>query len=98
MFERDLFALLRAALLPLARIADDRLDAIALCGVDREVDGLLSLPLRARDLVAGVTASTSFRPVGDLPALMPNLETRLKHVVAAVRRRCQASQGRQIAH
>ncbi len=38
------------------------------------------------DLVGGVTASTSFRPVEELHVLMPMLEARLKHIVAKLRR------------
>ncbi|MCA9520767.1 MAG: hypothetical protein KC609_07335, partial [Myxococcales bacterium] len=52
----------------------------------RALDGEVKFSAAGDDLVSGITFSSSFRPVRDLEQLMPMLETRLKHVVAKLRR------------
>ena len=52
----------------------------------RVFTGEIKFSAAGDDLVAGVTASDSFRPMEDLEQLMPMLERRLKHTVAKLRR------------
>ena len=52
----------------------------------RAFTGEIKFSAAGDDLVAGVTASDSFRPVNDLKVLLPMLERRLKHIVSSLRR------------
>jgi len=52
----------------------------------RVLEGEFKFSAAGDDLVAGVTASGSFRPIAELETVMPMLARRLKHVVARLRR------------
>ncbi|MCA9672714.1 MAG: hypothetical protein KC503_44270 [Myxococcales bacterium] len=53
---------------------------------ERRLRGEFKFSAAGDDLVAGVTVSRSIRDIDEMPELMPMLDTRLRHVVAKLRR------------